>query len=227
MITGTDTGVGKTFVACALAERLKVLGLRVGVMKPVETGVANGDRRRASDVACLRSASGCAAPIEAICPYVFRAPLAPWVAAGREGRRVDPRRILGLARRLIREHDVTLIETAGGLLVPLTASASYADLTGRLDVGLVVVARLGLGTLNQTLLTLSVARSAGLRVHGVILNDTDGRAGLAGRTNPDALRRLAGVPLLGVVPHQRRPAGRPWVSPRRFPVDVPRILHSL
>ena len=136
LVTGTDTGIGKTFVACALAHALRAGGRRVTVMKPVETGVTDApdDARR------LREAAADPAPLDEICPYRLRAPLAPAVAARLENVTIDLTRLEALIRRRLEDADVLLVEGAGGLLVPIADSVTWADLAARLRLPLLVVA---------------------------------------------------------------------------------------
>lgn len=229
MITGTDTGVGKTLIACALAAEFHRRGLRVGVMKPVETGVGNAAAfPRASDAARLKQFSASPMPIHVICPYRFRAPLAPWVAARMEHRSIPFNRLCASARSISQSHDVTMIESAGGLLVPLTRGHSYRDLARSLNIPILIVARLGLGTINHTLLTLEAARRAGVRVLGIVLNNADGNVGLAQRRNPDTLRNLAGAPLLGVFPHlPGRPTPHRLAAEARLSLDIHTLMNAI
>src|SRR5574342_1096525 len=116
-ITGTDTGVGKTFFACGLAALLRDYGYRVGVMKPAETGCAERDGELlAEDAVRLKEASGCREPIEKICPYRLRDPLAPSVAAGRADVNIDIDRLMTIYHEIKSNHDVTIVEGAGGLM---------------------------------------------------------------------------------------------------------------
>src|SRR5207249_11350866 len=121
-ITGTDTGVGKTFVACALATAFRQRGRRVAVMKPVETGVEG----KPQDARALRAAAADPAPLGDICPYRLRAPLAPAVAARLEGVTIEVARLVALVARRRQDADVLLVEGAGGLLVPLDGQTTYA-----------------------------------------------------------------------------------------------------
>jgi dethiobiotin synthetase len=164
-VTGTDTGVGKTYVACALARALRRGGHRVAVMKPVETGVTT----EPTDARLLRDAAGDAASLEVVCPYRFRAPLAPTAAARLERRSVD---VDDLVRRIgarRADADVLLVEGAGGLLVPLSGTVTYADLGVRCELPLLIVAANRLGTVNHTALTARVAATLGLEVRGFVL----------------------------------------------------------
>ena len=158
LVTGTDTGIGKTFVACALAHALRAHGRTVAVMKPVETGVVSAPE----DALRLREAAADPAPLEDICPYRLRAPLAPAVAARAEGVTIDLARLETLIRRRQAAADVLLVEGAGGLLVPIRDGITYADLAARLGLPLLVVAANRLGTINHCALTARVAAAAAL-----------------------------------------------------------------
>ena len=201
-ITGTDTGVGKTTVASGIAAALRARGWTVGVCKPVETGCGPraGGKRYPADAAQLKFFSGSHSELKVICPYALREPLAPWVAAEREQVRIDIDRLLRCYRTVAAVHDVTLIEGAGGLLVPLTPEVTFADFAKRLDVPLLVVVGSRLGAINHALLTVRYAQAVGLRVLGYVVNFFLPESDEAARTNVDALSRLLG-PALGVVRH--------------------------
>lgn len=205
LITGTDTGVGKTRVATWLARALADEGQRVAVMKPCETGVPSEGLPADSDAARLLAASGCAAGLETVRPYAFPLPVAPSVAAREAGATIDQDLLDRSYERLRRDHDVVLVEGAGGLLVPLAPCLTFADLAARWRLPVVVVARTGLGTLNHTALTVRAARSAGLRVLGVVLNAVDEPVSDSDRHNLSDLERLAAAPVLAELPHGRLP----------------------
>jgi dethiobiotin synthetase len=201
-ITGTDTGVGKTVFACGLAALLRESGYKVGVMKPAETDC---DRAEGSlvpqDAAALKEASACTVPLEKICPYQLRDPLAPSVAAEREGVRIDIDRLIDLYNEISAGHDITIVEGAGGLMVPLLPSYTYADFAGVLKLPLIVVAANRLGVINHLLLTLEHASCKGLRVMGYVLNQIESQPSLAAATNREALVSLTGVPCMGELPY--------------------------
>jgi len=202
LITGTDTGVGKTFFACGLAALLKESGYEVGVMKPVETGCSQDDGKLApQDALALKEASGCAVSLERICPYQLREPLAPSVAAEREGTRIDIDRLMSIHNEINSSHDITIVEGAGGLLVPLLPSYTYADLAKVLKLPLIVIAANKLGVINHLLLTLEHASCKGLSVLGYVLNQIESQPSLAAETNREALVSLTGVSCLGELPH--------------------------
>jgi dethiobiotin synthetase len=196
-VTGTDTGVGKTVVACALVRGLRGAGLDVGVMKAVETGVGP---EGPLDATALREAAGGTDTLEEVCPLRFALPAAPNVAARREGETVDLNRARRAFEQLASRHDAVVVEGAGGLLVPITEDVNMADLAAELDLPVVVVARAALGTINHTLLTLCEAERRGLSVAGVVVSHADGPLSDADEANLAYLRERLGSLLLGEVP---------------------------
>jgi len=205
LISGTDTGVGKTTVACGLAAAFKVRGLRVGVMKPAETGCDSRDGELvALDAMALRSAAESSAPLELICPYRYAAPLAPAAAADLEHRAAPDLRHVGRAyERLAAGADVMLVEGAGGIAVPITWRENYADLALRLGLEVVLVVGNRLGCLNATILSVHYAKARNLNLRGYVLNDIEPAATAAAKTNAESLKRLIDVPYLGRIGHQQ------------------------
>jgi len=211
-ITGTDTGVGKTVVAAGMAAYLCSKGVNVGVMKPAETGcAARGGELVPTDASLLKRAAGADDILGAVCPYRFKEPLAPSVAAERACRTLDPRFIVKVYRALARGRDTMIVEGAGGLLVPLSGSYSYLDLAAELGLPLVIVGRLGLGSINHTLLTVAAAKDKGVEIYGIVLNSTRrGRKGVAEKTNPGIIKELSGVErvvTLSYIPSVKRVRG--------------------
>lgn len=197
-ITGTDTGVGKTFVARGIVSALRARGRRVGVMKPVETGCGSSMTPRPADALALRSAAGSTLSLDRICPYRLDAPLAPDVAARLQNVRIDPEVILAAFRGIDAEHDLTVVEGAGGLLVPIVERYAMADLARDLDLPLLVVVDSKLGAINHALLTLEAAAARGLAVRGYVLNHA-AAADEAAATNASVLERETDVPCLGTI----------------------------
>ena len=196
-ITGTDTGAGKTHVTALILSELRRRGVRAAAFKPIACGA--GGRRDAEIYAAIMNHEQ---PLDTINPVYLRHPLAPSVAAKLERKPIDLSRILRVYRRLATEYAVVLVEGAGGLLVPIRDDYFVADLARKMELPLLVVARLGLGTINHSLLTVRQARSMGLNVCGIVLNDTvGGRRGLAAKTNIKSVPKLCAAPLLDVVPH--------------------------
>jgi dethiobiotin synthetase len=209
-ITGTDTGVGKTYVAAGLIRTLKAGGLNVCPMKPAETGcrMRKGELVP-SDTRTLMRASGVKEPVDAINPYRMRHPLAPAVAARLEGVTISRRIITEAYRKLSSRYDLVVVEGAGGVMVPVYKRYRYLDMMGDLNLPVLVVARPGLGTINHTLLTVHALRQSGLAVLGVVLNESvKGRKGPAERSNPEVIAGLGRVAVLGTVSYSER-AGSP------------------
>jgi dethiobiotin synthetase len=196
-VTGTDTGVGKTLVTCAVLRGLRARGWDAAGMKPIETGVGP---EGPLDALALREAAGEADPLDDICPQRFAMPAAPSVAAAAEGRSVELWAVRRAFERLAARHECVIAEGAGGLLVPLTQHQCMADLARDLELPLLVVARAALGTINHTLLTLEAAVARGLSVAGVVLSHTGGLLSSADAANLDALRHALDSALLGEIP---------------------------
>ncbi|MCX5816408.1 MAG: dethiobiotin synthase [Proteobacteria bacterium] len=202
-ITGTDTGVGKTTVTSSLSAFLSLRKkLNVGVMKPFESGLSKRDKDLLPwDAICLREASGSNDDLDDISPYTFEAPLAPEVAANMEHIQIDMDIVDRIYHKIMKKHDVVIIEGAGGVLVPIKKDFFYVDLIKKWEAPTIIVSRLGLGTINHTLLTNNFLQSKGVKVLGVILNDNDGTGDLAAQTNPEVLKRYLNVPILGIFPY--------------------------
>lgn len=203
-ITGTDTGVGKTYVAAGIVHALRAQGVRVGAYKPAASGSEEGAAGPIwQDVERLSAALGGGFPRSAICPQCWHAPLAPPVAARREGGQVDPLLLRRGADWWRERVDLLVVEGAGGLLSPLTETETVADLARDLGFPLVIVARLSLGTINHTLLTIERAQARGLAIAGIVLNQSTppDPADLSTESNPEELARRTTVPILAVLPN--------------------------
>ncbi|MEK6691104.1 MAG: dethiobiotin synthase [Nitrospirota bacterium] len=225
-ITGTDTDVGKTVVAGALAMGLKKIGFSVGVMKPVETGCKKvGKRLIPSDAIFLKKASGSRDSLDLINPYRFEKSLAPSVASELEGVRIDISRILKTFDIMKKRHDIVIIEGAGGILVPVYKDYLFLDLIRDLGLPVLIVARPWLGTINHTLLTIRCAQEYGIPVIGFILNYTkDLKQDPSEKTNPLVIKRLSNVPLIGIFPFIRNLKN----NPERLKVfDTENILNGI
>jgi len=196
-VTATDTGVGKTEVACALLGAARAAGVDAVGMKPAQSGATPGEP---SDAERLREASGRVEPLEAICPYALQAPLAPAVAARLEGREISLSRILEAAHALAARHAAVLVEGAGGLLVPLTERETFADLAAALGLPVLVVARAGLGTVNHTALTVEALRRRGLAIAGIVLNRTAPADDPSVPHNAGEIARLTGIAPAALLP---------------------------
>jgi dethiobiotin synthetase len=202
MITGTDTGVGKTVVTAGLARLWRRQGRPFHVVKPVATGATWQEGRwLADDTLELARAAG-DDDVEAITPCTFPEPAAPPVAARLAGRELTLEELETAVRRRAAGGAV-LVEGVGGLCCPLTARETVADLAGRLRLPLVVVARRSLGTLSHTLMTVEVAVNRGLALAGVVVSETSPVSTRAEESNVEELRSRLSVPLLAVLSYQR------------------------
>ncbi len=199
-ITGTDTNIGKTAVAAGLAGALKQKGYKVGVMKPVQSGagIKNG-RLYSQDAEILMAAIDKHDELELICPVVLREPLAPVIAAEKERKIIDLELIKNAYNELVKHHDFVIVEGAGGIAVPLKDKILISDLITYLGIPAVIITRAGLGTINHTFLTVEHAKSRGIPLIGVIINNYIG--GVAEETNPKIITELIGIPILGIIPH--------------------------
>jgi dethiobiotin synthetase len=208
-ITGTDTGVGKTLVAGAIADWFRRHGARVAVLKPVATGCV---RRReglvSEDAEFLAHCADARHPLDLICPQRYAESLAPAVAADRAGQPVDWSAIQRAIDLMSRDSDVIIVEGVGGIMVPLDDRHTVLDLVQWLRLPSVVVARPGLGTINHTILTVNALRGA-TYVAGVVVNryPADG-AGVAEELNLRAIEKWGRTPLLCVVPEEKNPGSR-------------------
>jgi dethiobiotin synthetase len=198
-VAGTDTGVGKTHLATALCRTLRERGFTVGVFKPAESGCE--DPRRPADALALIEASGCRAPLDQVCPYRFAEPLAPGIAAERSGVTIDPQRLHTCLEQLRAEHQVVVCEGAGGLLVPLTNGLLNVDWLSRESLPVLLVGRLGLGTVNHTLLSVRCLLGHNIHLLATVLSATEAQSSVAEHTNPAVLGRYPEVRLAGVLPH--------------------------
>jgi len=201
-ITGTDTGVGKTIIAGGLARVWLKNKKRIGVMKPIESGcVRSGDGLLPHDALFLKKMSYSTDDLDLINPYRLESPLAPSIAAELEGVEIDLKKIRRIYQQLDLKYDFMLVEGAGGLLAPLYKTFNSADLIRLLGIPMLVIARNTLGTINHALLTVEYARSNGLTILGIIINNLSVTPDLSTKTNSQVIKKLSGLPLLGVIPY--------------------------
>jgi dethiobiotin synthetase len=186
LVTGTDTGVGKTVIAAALVTALRARGVRAVGFKPLETGIQEGQDTDSEVLAC---ASDVREPLAA--PLLqLPEPLAPAVAADRAGRQLNPDDVEARIAQLRRAGYTVVVEGAGGVMVPLAWEYTALDLAHACDLDAIVVARPGLGTLNHVAMTVEMLRARGIPIRGVVLNGRSAIPDLAELTNPAALSRM-------------------------------------
>jgi dethiobiotin synthetase len=205
-VTGTDTEVGKTWVATMIVKCLARAGHRVGVYKPVASDcISDGQNLVAEDALALWEAAGRPLSLDAVCPQKFEAPLAPHLAARQQGREIDAALLRTGIEAWADECDVIVVEGAGGLMSPVSDDEFVADIASDLGYPLVVVAPNVLGVINQSLQTLITAACFrdGLPVAGLVLNDTqilDGDVSID--SNLDEIASRTETPVLGRVKYE-------------------------
>jgi len=222
-VTGTDTEVGKTVIAGAIAMLLRSRGMRVGVFKPIATGCRRQVRLGlvSEDAEFLAHCADSMHDLQTISPCCYATPAAPVVAARHERRPIDFEAIALAYRRIVRECDFVIVEGVGGLLVPLVEQVTVAELAAKFALPLLIVGRASLGTINHTLLTVEAARRRGLSIAGIVLNFyRPHSATLAEETNAEIIAEFGGVELPLMVPYDRH------TNPARGRVG-PNILASL
>jgi dethiobiotin synthetase len=228
-VTGTDTEVGKTVVASAIAATLAARGERVAVFKPVVTGL-DEPTGAPPDHELLRASAHSSQELDEVCPYRFGPPLSPHLAAELAGNCVEPARLLAGAAGAGAGADALIVEGVGGLLVPLAPDYLVRDFARELDLPVLIVARPGLGTINHTLQTLESARAAGLDVVAVVFAKWPDEPREPELSNRKTVAALGGVEVatLGMVyagpvisPAQELPVHRWLRRPRIAPLSAP------
>ncbi|HST54630.1 MAG TPA: dethiobiotin synthase [Solirubrobacteraceae bacterium] len=194
LVTGTDTGVGKTILSAALLAAMAAAGERVRAFKPVVTGVEEPPGPWPADHELLASVAGMTP--QQVAPLRYGPAVSPHLAAALAGERIDPERLLAAAAA---GHDETIVvEGVGGLLVPLDADYTVCDFAVALGLPVLIAARAGLGTINHTLLTLRVARAEGLDVRAVVLTPWAAAPTKLEQSNRETIARLGAVEVEGL-----------------------------
>jgi dethiobiotin synthetase len=170
-ITGTDTGVGKTYAACQLMREYTAHGHKVIGMKPVAAGEDFVDGAWVNeDVLKLEAASNVKAPRSLTNPYSFKQAIAPHIAAEKAGVNIEIEVIQQAFKKLTDMADIVIVEGAGGFLVPLNGEQTMADLAAALDIPIILVVGMKLGCINHSLLTVEAIKARNLRLYGWIAN---------------------------------------------------------
>lgn len=196
-VTGTDTEVGKTVVACAIAATLAGQGERVATFKPAVTGLTE-PQEALPDHELLRRSAGSSQAAEAVSPYRFGPAVSPHLAAELVGIEIAPGHLVAAAEAAASSADVLVTEGVGGLLVPLCGGYLVRDFAAELGFPLVVVARPGLGTINHTLMTIECARAAGMDVAAVVLTPWSRFPRAIERSNRETIELLGDVETFGL-----------------------------
>ena len=202
LITGTDTGVGKTVLAAALVRVLRARGINVGIMKPFAAAKGIFSRKyRSKDTAILARAAHATDTDREMNPFFYSVPASPYVASVvTKQTKVSMSTVLDAFHNLAIKHDIVIVEGIGGLMVPLTETETFADFVKILNVPTIVVARCSLGTLNHILLTVNASKAYGLDVMGLVMNGFPQRETAVDKQLLTAVKKLAGVEVLCVIP---------------------------
>lgn len=198
-ITGSDTGVGKTVVAGAIAAAIKAQGLDVGVMKPISTGAREIDGKLVSeDARYLKKIIGGTDADELVNPIRLKPALAPTMAAAESGITIDIDKVWKAFEELKEKHEFMVIEGIGGLMVPVDDKLLVADMALKMDMALVIASKHSLGAINHTLLTVECAKSRNLRVKGIVINMLKDD-----RDFVSEIEKYSSVPILGTIPFKK------------------------
>jgi len=227
-ITGTDTGVGKTVVAAALAYACRQKKLDFGYLKPMESGIL--DRKHlntASDAALVKKAGSLPEALDEIVPFTFREPLAPRLAAQRAGIKISREQLINSVKERINPNRLTIVEGAGGLMAPLCENFLVLDLIRELEFPSLIVCRTALGSINHTLLTITCLRHIGMEPVGIIANNTSS-SGIAEEAFRDQITEFTPLPILGEIPFMAnfQPDFQVWKKLAAY-IDITTLLNRI
>ncbi len=218
-ITATDTGVGKTIATLVLATLLKAKGFDVGIMKPVQCG--------GKDAHFLKTSLNLSDPDDLINPFYAPEPLSPHLAFRRAKITIDQHKIIDAYQELQKRHDIVLVEGAGGLMVPIREDYLVSDLISDLDLEAVIVSRLGLGTINHSLLTIHQMKNLGIKIRGIIFSTLNSKKpGLPEQTNPDVIKKISGVDVLGIIPYFKKTSSQEIMRTCSNTIDLKTLLKA-
>lgn len=236
-VTGTDTDVGKTYVAVLAVKELVHLGRNVAVYKPVASGCrlaapsGPGDGEKTDDLVCddaaaLWHASGCHGDLATVCPQRFAAPLAPYAAAVKAGRSVDDALLVDGLARVVGDADTVVVEGAGGLLSPISQISLNSDIAAKLDCELLIVAPNRLGVIHQVLACVFAAKALRLPVVGIVLNAVSPTSDESVASNVDLIRSFTQVPVLASLPYGATATGIDWAHLPRAEKRTPAFAQA-
>jgi dethiobiotin synthetase len=205
-ISGTDTGVGKTYVACSLAYLLRSRGINVGVMKPFATGTnIYSQKFRSEDTANLAGAANVSDTDDEINPTFFPIAASPFMASVITKGKVSLKNNLRAFRRLKEKHDFILVEGIGGIMVPLTSTHVLADFVKLTTLPVIIVTSVKLGSINHVLLTVAACEKYGLPISGIVINRMPSNPSEVQIMTPTFVEKLTDLPVIAIMPEQRTP----------------------
>jgi len=198
-IAGTDTDVGKTYVAAGIARYLKLEGHDVGIMKPYAAGLQKNQPYKSKDVEILANAAQINDSDELINPYFFTIPASPFTAAKQLQISIDNNLVLESFKKLSSLHEIMLVEGMGGILTPIFKNYFVTNLIHDLGLDTIIITRTRIGTVNHTLLTCKICEKFNVSIKGIIINDFDSTGYNANNLKND-LEELTNIPVLGIIP---------------------------
>jgi dethiobiotin synthetase len=205
-ISGTDTGVGKTYVACSLAYLLRSRGINVGVMKPFATRTdIYSQKFRSEDTEYLAEAANVRDTDSEINPTFFPIAASPFMASIITKGKVSMKDNLRAFRRLKEKHDFILVEGIGGIMVPLTPAHVLADFVKLINLPVIIVTSVNLGSINHVLLTVAACEKYGLPISGIVINRMPSNSSQVQRMTPTFVQQLTDLPVIAIIHEQRIP----------------------
>ena len=202
-ITGTDTGVGKTAITAALAACIKKLGIDVGVMKPIATGIQQKSDFKSSDVSILCHACGVDDSEDLVNPIFMPVPSSPYDASKMLNILFNRKIIFEKFEKLKQKHKMLLVEGIGGIMTPLSRDYFVADMIKEMKLETIIVTRSTLGTLNHTMMTVNTCNDYKIPIKGIIINNYDEKGSPAEKNSPLTIHEITKIPILGTVPFVR------------------------
>lgn len=202
-ITGTDTGVGKTTITAALAACIQKLGVDVGVMKPIATGIPQKSGFRSSDVSVLCDACETNDAEDLVNPIFMPLPASPYDVSKILDLKFDKEIIFENFQKLKDKHKMLLVEGIGGIMTPLSKNYFVVDMIKNMGLETIIVARSTLGTLNHTMMTVKICHQYEIPIKGIIINNYDEKGGTAEKNSPSTIHEITNIPILGILPFVR------------------------
>jgi len=199
-ITGTDTDVGKTYVAAGLAVTLRKMGIDVGIMKPFAAGTPQKKGFKSEDVEILSRAAQVSDPENLMNPQFFKMAASPYTASKTLKVKVKVKSVLSNFKKLSKLHSMLLVEGMGGIMTPILKNYFVTDLIKEMQLPAVIVTRTKIGTVNHTIMTCKMCEKYKIPIKGIIINNFDSD-GYTVKTLKRDLQSLTGVPILGTIPY--------------------------
>jgi len=199
-ITGTDTDVGKTYVAAGLAVTLRKMGIDVGIMKPFAAGTPQKKGFKSEDVEILSRAAQVSDPEELMNPQFFKMAASPYTASKNLKVKVRVNSVLSNFKRLSKLHSMLLVEGMGGIMTPILKNYFVTDLIKEMKLPAIIVTRTRIGTVNHTIMTCKMCEKYKIPIKGIIINNFDS-GGYQVKDLTRDLQSLTGVPVLGTIPY--------------------------